>query len=623
MRFSWLNILILLLVILFCTLPFFEGGETPGGLLLIHASTLGILGFLIVARSSLTYPRFGFYFLGFFLIAALSTALAPYHYAAALQMWDFIMAALFILGICGILSNVDEKTSQMVPFVLFLAGSFATIASAIIYGFDSGSRISSSFVNPNDFACFLLLMILLGLYSLEQESRSSHRKLLGLLLLVLFVLAGLTYSRTAVLALLAVFAMHLGKHRFKKTMLLMGGLILICGGLVFFRFFLRPSQDQFRYYRLRIWKSTLHAVQEEPYLGIGLNMLSHRALRYNFPTDVPVGRFGRVARSADSQYFQLLIETGFLGLFAFLFGWIGLFLALWKLPTRYFFLGQASTVVSVFALLSLPLNNTSILYLLCFLVTLPFALNPTKTFHTVRLGRIGRISGLVLVCLFLIYGVYFPFRAHTEFEHALKSNDDVSAEKHLKNALYYNPFQPYYRFTFVKRVVDSRPTNLASSQWLFLIQVLDDSIRLNPEESNFYLYKAKCWNYLFQKSPVLQYYSNAVSSFQAAIERDPYNPFLQLEFSAFLLLHEKNLSLSETHARRAIELEPAYLNAHLLLSEILFTEKKTAEARESFQQLEFLEQKYKGFLSPYSDSYTQKLLTLNEKHKEQLANKLF
>src|SRR5262249_17804165 len=149
--------------------------------------------------------------------------------------------------------------------------------------------------------------------------------------------------------------------------------------------------------------------------------------------------------------------------------------------------------------------------------------------------------------------------ADREFKKALASNGESSSEIHLEKATRYNPYQPYYNFTFVKRIVDSNP-HLDVTKWVRLLQIINDSIMLNPVEAEFYVTKARIFRALLQQTGHFSFYTETVSSYQAALGYDPFNVFLRTEF-AYFLFRSGRLVLAEDELNKVIALEPAFLNA--------------------------------------------------------------
>ncbi len=598
------------ILIFFALFPFFEGGESPAGLLIFHSLTLALLTLITLQYSRLWIPRFLLYFLPFLGSVCISALVAPYKYAALLQFWDYICAGLFTVFILSTLKEAGTELDSF-TFYAFLLGATSTLIS--VFGGEPKLRISGSFTNPNDFGAFSLLLLILGLFQFEHETDTRKKILISLLILALSVCMALASSRSVFLAGGIFVAMYFWKRRPGRALAAgIAAVLILCIGLLVFRFW--NFTDPFQYYRLKIWKHSLQGIVKDPYLGIGLNMLPYQASKYNFPADLELGRYARVARTADNQYFQILAETGFLGLFTFVIGWIALFFALRRVPDRLLHFRYSFLTISIIGLFSLPLNNTSVLFLFLFLVLFPISVDPASRSICISFKAWSRIAVAVILFLFFAFCVYFPFKADHEFKLAMESTDIRTTQAHLKKAVHYNPFQPYFRFAYIKRIVEAKP-EMEPGQWKNLIGSLNDSIRLNPLESDFYLYRAKIFRTLFERTADPAYSLAAISDYQAALDKSPYNVLVRGEFALFLSRTER-LDAAESELSTAISMEPAYLGARYLLAEIQFRKGNLEEARKSLKDAEMYYHRYKNLKVNAKQGYIRRLLQTKPEIRE-------
>jgi hypothetical protein len=400
----------------------------------------------------------------------------------------------------------------------------------------------------------------------------------------------------------------------KAMTLLLLILLLTSGLIVALRF--RLYNDPYQYYRLKIWMNSLRAVKEDPYLGIGLGMLEYRSNNFNFPAETEVGRYGRIARTADNQYVQILVETGFLGFFTYLLGWLALLVYLKNLSNRFFYLKLAWLILTVTGLFSLPLQNTSVLFLFLFLIVFSITADSEEQIVSIEFETPGRI--LVPIATFLLFAfcVYFPYRADHEFQLALTSVLPQDKERHLTNALRYNPYQPYYRFVFIRRIVDAKPP-LDSSRWMSFSLLLDQAIALNPLEFEFYEYKARISRLLVERSRSLTDYSTAVSAYQSALDCNPFNVFLRLEFASFLFQLNR-YDTAKPELEKILELEPAFLNARLLLTVILLETNHLDEAKIEYSRFLADQERLRNEATYPPSDYVRLLLQVNPQQKQRV-----
>jgi O-antigen ligase len=607
--FSSLPLLLVLVL-----LPFFEGGETSIGLFLLH--TIILLGFsvVILLYARLAIPRSLTSFLPFLFILLISTLLSDYKYAAFLKLWDFVIAAVWAMVVCTLVYQNKSKLDSLYSWI-FIATTVSTVAAILIYNTHEIMRISASFVNPNNYASFALILLCFGFFSFEREIHPWRKTIILTLLIVLLMTLALSFSRGIFVALLAVFAVLFLKHRPSRVISgILLALVLISGIMIALRF--RMYEDPLRYYRLKIWKSSIQGVFDSPYLGVGLGMLEYQSNRFNFPADTYVGRYAKIARSADNQYIQVIAETGFLGFFAFVFWWIGLAISIRKFSHRFFYLALPWLVLTITCLFSLPLQNTSILLLFFFLLVLGETLDSEQNVIVIRLSQPSRALIPVLSFVLFLFFVNFPYIADHEFYLATRSQNREAANNHLVKALRYNPYQPYYRFFFLRQIVDAKP-NVSDQKWTNILVLLNRAIELNPQEYQFYLYKARVLRILIQNTKSLRLYPDTVSAYQNALGCNPYNVFLRLEFASVLARFGR-YDLAESEAKKSLELEPAFLNARLFLTEVLFKLNRSEEAKAQYNRFETDVARFQGLLAIAPNSYIRELLTVNQQQKEKI-----
>lgn len=604
--------------VFFAIFPIFEGLETPTGLFLAHTLTLiSLLCVLFYYRKVWLPPYLG-RFVPFLLILILSTVIAPYKYSAFLALWDYWVAAFFAILVYSLFKE-NEDSLENVAIICFAIGSVSTIISVLLIR-NLYLRWSGSFVSPLDFGPFCLLLFLLGLFCFERASSTLRKVTISICLIFFVTCSALTFSRAVFLATFVMLVYYLWKKRAWSLISTKLVLALIGGAIgIYIRFSYFP--DPFQYSRLKIWKYSLQGILQDPYFGIGLSILPFKAAQFNFASDQEIGRFSRIATTADNQYLQILIETGFVGFFLFLIGWIGLYFGLRKLAPRFLAFQGAYLILTISSLFALPLMNTSILFLFIFLILFPLPFDPEAKQHAFSCGRLTRILlGVCILGLFL-FAVYFPYRAHQEFNAYAKSGDPNEAGKHLRAALRLNPFQPYFVFTPIRRVVNARP-KLDPAQWLGLAKKINHSIQLNPLEPDFYIYKAKIDRILLENTGNSNYYRDAVSNYQLAIQHSPFNVFMRIEY-AFFESRIGHLDRAESELKEILRLEPAYLNAHLLRAEVYVKRKNYKAANKEFQEVERLEKKYASLKYSVDEPYVRTLIQLDDEYRNKVKKLIF
>lgn len=564
-------------------------------------------------------PWFLIYFIPFVVALLVSTLIAPYKYAAFLQLWDYLIAGIFSVGLFALLHRHKTELRSLPSLVFIIVG--AGILITIVYSDLSHlGRMNGSFVNANEFASFILLLLVIGVFQYEQESERSRKIGTACLLVVLGAVMALAASRMILLASVLFFAAYMWRRKPGHFIQITTGLVLaLSAGALIYRF--QNFPDPFQYYRFKIWQHSLTGILQNAYLGIGLNMLPYRAHQFIFPVDTDVGRYGRIAVSADNQYFQILAETGFLGFLTFLVAWTSLFFAFRQIPPRFLPFRYAFIIVAFISLFSVPLNNTAILFFFVFLLILPRAVAENSSTKNFSLNLPVRIVMSAVAILSFVFFVFFPYVADWQFRAAARSSDPMTADAHLQKALHYNPYQPYYTFAFLKRIVDAEP-KIPPARWEALIASLDRSIQLNPIDSDFYVYKAKILRILGDSTGQQAYNSQAISAYLLAIYHSPYNVFLRIEF-AYFASRTGRLEEAEAQLVKILEMEPAYLNARLLLAEVKYKMQDAPGSRMEFARAESDEKRYRAYRPIFNPKYIERLLHVNPTYKEEVKKLIF
>lgn len=565
-------------------------------------------------------PRFLIYFIPFGIALVISSFIAPYKYAAFLQLWDYLVAGIFAVGLFALLHRHKTELRSL-PFLVFIISGVGILITILYSDLPKGlGRINGSFVNANEFASFILLLLVIGVFQYEQESERSRKIWTASMVVVLGVVMALASSRMILLASVLFFAAYIWRRKPGRFIQITTGFVLaLSAGALIYRFVNFP--DPFQYYRFKIWQHSLTGILQNAYLGIGLNMLPYRAGQFIFPVETSVGRYARIALSADNQYFQILAETGFLGFLTFLVGWTSLFFAFRQISPRFLPFRFAFIIVAFISLFSLPLNNTAILFLFIFLLILPHAVVENTRTMNLLLNVPSRILTSALAILAFVFCVFFPFLADSTFKAATTSLDPDTADAQLQKALRYNPYQPYYTFYFLKRIVDAEP-KMPPERWEALIPTLDRSIRLNPIDSDFYVYKAKIFRILGESTGQQSYNSQAITAYHTAVYHAPYNVFLRIEFAYFASRIGK-LEEAEAQLAKILEMEPAYLSARLLMAEVKYKMQDASGSRTEFARAESDEQRYRDYRPVFNAKYIERLLRVNPAYKEEVKKLIF
>ncbi len=181
------------------------------------------------------------------------------------------------------------------------------------------SRLYGTFVHPNSFASFLIIIFVLTFYFVwkykqEYDSKKIYFWLyLGLLFIISFLLLE-TFSRGAWLAMLTFFLLF-GTIRSPK-------IIVFLGGFLIFLFFTMPTfhdriediynppADSSIVWRFQKWQRVFSVIKKHPWIGVGAGteVLVHEK-EYGYYAGNPY---------THNDFLKIWLENGMLGLIAYL-----------------------------------------------------------------------------------------------------------------------------------------------------------------------------------------------------------------------------------------------------------------------------------------------------------------
>ncbi|MGB2599645.1 MAG: O-antigen ligase family protein [Candidatus Omnitrophota bacterium] len=177
-------------------------------------------------------------------------------------------------------------------------------------------RISSSFIHPNDFGVYLLVVSVIFIaFFLSQRNRLRNRFLLVVPLALSMVSLFLTKSRGAWISFSAAF-LALGAMKAKRVLAAFIVILLVLFVMLPYTaqeriFSLTDFKEGTTWERIMLWKGTINMIKEHPILGFGANTYSRNFPKYR-PPEYPDARY------SHNSYLQMASEIGIVGAFLFL-----------------------------------------------------------------------------------------------------------------------------------------------------------------------------------------------------------------------------------------------------------------------------------------------------------------
>jgi len=324
----------LIVALLFCLPPFFEGGNNP--------YILSFVFFLISVLIILTFFRGNpkksvfviwwknpiFYIGAFLVVVFISNFFSHNVYFSWFYLLQYLgFFTLFLI----ILKHSFSQNSIQFLFFSFLAVSFILCLIGIYFYLNSPSnRIGSTFYQPNVFGGYLLFALPLAFFFLFQSEENREKALFGLVVIILFSTFILTNSRGAYLSFVFPFILLLfstlsffnKKDLLKKLIFVFVGTFIVVnllyslniGEFSFFGITKRGKVpglpevgvDLSVFARFKFWQGAFEIFKDYPFLGSGLGSFVDLYPRYQYSSIA-------FTKYPHSHYLEILSETGFLG----------------------------------------------------------------------------------------------------------------------------------------------------------------------------------------------------------------------------------------------------------------------------------------------------------------------
>ncbi len=289
-----------------------EGGGTPSATLLVHGGLAVLVVAAVVGRTPEARGgvarRPALAFSVFASLAAVGAIRGPYAFAAWLVLLEIgaFAAALWLA------SRSAPALESLLPTAL-ATGAALHGAAAVFESIAAEHRPDTTFLNPNHLGAWLVACALV--VADRALAAKGARRAAGVAAVVL-ALAGVvsTGSRGALVALSAgtgVLAARRWKGSTRQTRLaiVVAGAfaLLLSGWTVVAR--LRDA-DPYHWERIRIWRASIQAAVDDPWLGTGPGQFAAAAQNLNFAQEEDLLRFGRSFRSPHSDVVRLPAEFG-------------------------------------------------------------------------------------------------------------------------------------------------------------------------------------------------------------------------------------------------------------------------------------------------------------------------
>ena len=620
------------LLVLLILIPFDEGGN--GNILQLITQLLALICATVWAaqkircgKLTLIFDRLDVVVLGGLVWLLLSLAVSDYKYATILELIKISSyAALFYL--CRLLFPLRKKRTILLMVILG-SGVFQCFVAWTYYLTGRTEVLKAGFVNPNNFACFLLFGIHIALSFLlffrdptGQFSKKQVylRKILISVSLAFLLITLLAIQSRGAMVSLAGTGIVLTTLRKKKLGAIF--VILCClmiflptpWGSIFQR--LQKRDDAFAYQRLDIWTNSARMAIDHPVIGVGLGMFKYYGLAYNFPIEHRIARYGKILNSPHSDYLQTASELGVVGLFLFL-GGIGItgyysWRRLRKYPRSW---QDAAAFAGILGVLIQGLFSTllrSPALALVPVILSAILLDRAKIYRRKDVTFSASWQwyvALFLVCIYILIPVIcYPFLAHVhylKYGELRQKKDYANAVTHLKTAIEYVPIHALYHSTLGGLYLAAFRNSPNLDAFYEGYTSLTEAVRHNPREHQAYkrlaeLHRAMFYQKLKTTPAAKPTAQNALKAYQQALQNHPFDVFSMFSM-AMLYADIEEFDKAIELLRKSVTIEPNFVTGHQMLGKLLSHVGQKTESADAFRQAEKILQYYSGLRerSPY------------------------
>ncbi|MCM8772722.1 MAG: tetratricopeptide repeat protein [Candidatus Omnitrophica bacterium] len=432
--------------------PIFNAFDLPKFIWIFFTTSIFILYFLISKKQYQIKRKHFFGPLVIFLIWGLFTGIKALNIFETLKT---ILVLFLFLNFYFFSSEIFEKEDikNLLQFLIFTTIFVSIYGVLQVSGIDfinwEIKRSPLSTLGRRNFAGEYLVMIIPYVYFFIANSKNIREKIFYLFLFILFLLhLILTFTRASYLGFFVstILFFYPVKFKFslKKIIPLFVFFILIPN---LFSYNISGFEKGTIKSRIFIWKNTLRIIKKNPIIGVGLGNFKTNFLFYAEDRPKQIALIKEVLEDVHNDFLEILVETGFIGFFIFLFLLFQIFkitfLLIKNSKEKTLIYGILCSTVAFLtnSLASFPFKKPSTLLL--FYLNLSF-LNIISKKEYYKL-KISRTSILLYFLLFLISGTIISFRGflgnyyYTKSKNAEKINPTYSTKMALIS-IKYNPF---------------------------------------------------------------------------------------------------------------------------------------------------------------------------------------
>lgn len=551
--------------------------------------------------------------------ALLSVIRSPY--AAPGMQW---LLSLFTYAVMLLVVLHFVKSARHIRSLVAVVLGMGLVEAAVgvyQYVWAGQARPTGTFFNANFFSAYevAVFAVAFGILCFRRRGEGARRDTLFLWCAagagaVVFVLA---QSRGALLAFVGAVTV-IGLCRFGKVFL---GIIVLCllvGAVVpnplQTRLATIEDRDPYAFTRLDMWKSSLQRIVDHPW-GVGLGLYKYASFQYRFPVEGGVTRYGKRAESAHSEYLQMAVELGVVGLVLFLAGITLLSREIMGASKRGLdsweqgaIIGMSGGLIGFFlhAGVDSVFHEPALVLLMILFVGMILALKRLQApewgaawvfplpYHPARAALVGVFALVMTVFVIQPAAAWYAYEKG-EGEAAVGRGDQ--ALEWFQRAVLVDPGTASYRDAVALQCVRLYHRS-GDPQWLLqAVEELQMGLELNPLDARP-AHRLGTLHMLLsgragsgdQRAALQQ---QAAVFYEQAIRLDPYSPFNYLELGK-VRLGQGRVEEARSLLMQATRYEPNFLPARLQLAELTLAAGEKRAAASEYDQIRKVQERFGG-----------------------------
>ncbi len=351
--------------------------------------------------------------------------------------------------------------------------------------------------------------------------------------------------------------------------------------------------------RLLTWQLALKGFWDKPILGVGPENFNYLFNAHYNPHFLKFGGGGFEETWFDkphNAFLEILSETGLVGSLAYVFIWVAISLALYKLfkkglpaqaGEKFLSLILASAFIAYFSAVFFSFDSFGSWFgLFLFLAFLASHSNTNDNSNTnTRIhtndtnGNFLKnifvlfVCGVLFVLLYVNYSIWRANLADADALRAFPSNLSQGINLFKKSLNYFTPYKAEYQFDMAASVIGAIQKNISlpdlENNLNFTLDSIDGAIAAHPYNTAYYSDAIKLYNILGEKGKDPTILSQAEQFGEKAIKLSPNRQEIMFYLAQTALIRGDTKTAIQW-TEKAVEVDPTIRQSHWYLGRLYF-----------------------------------------------------